>query len=555
MNRPDLLSLTEQDLVHATNVGIVKRAKRDAVATSATASMEGKTVVLRWSDGITCRFPPASSVRGECSCPAEEICRHLVRSILFLLQHKDSVEPAPKTRDAPTNDRQPTIDQLLSFPAEEFQKQIGKQKLLKARRAIKGNVDARVLDTTQHVVSFPHVGVDVRFPPGASLESAICTCNEQPPCSHILPALLILRGEGNAPSLSEGSIDDQIVRRSLRRVKDLLHELIRAGIDGLSPAWCDAVHTTALEIEKQGLVIPAELLRTLAREVEAEVTGESPFHPHTLRIALAKIWIRISLVDRTSTLPISGGDLMDRQATHYWAAGQSRLAGVGIRAWQSEKIRGITLYFFEERSGEIVSTGTGRPIDRNYSTLSLASRATIFGEATALELLGHVTECTGLRIAENGKVLLGEGATCEILRQVVSWDAIVERYGITRWATLSEMLRQEYPSLLSHRRDRLFWFKPRAWNEAVQTISHHAIEWPMIDADGRSLHLSYSYSNERSHSFHRLKHFAAHSSPVAVLGILRFQAGQPKVEPVTILYSTNHRMEAYCIDLESPVGR
>lgn len=555
MNRPDILSLTEQDLVRASNAGILKRAKREFESTSANAFIDGETVVVQWEDGITCRFPPASSVRGDCSCPADEICRHLVRSALFLIEHKDDIALAAKKLATPANDQKPTVDELLSLSQEDFEKQLGKQKIQKARRAIKGNVEARVLDATERIISLPRIGVEVRFPPSSSLESAICNCHEHPPCTHILPALLILRGEGTHSPKEDQLVEEIVVRQSLDRVRNLLRELLHAGIDGVSLAWCDSVRTTALEIEKEGLVIPAELLMTLSREIESELTSESPFHPHTLRTTFAKLWVRMKLSNRDSKLPISSGDLIDRPRAHYWATGAARLAGVGVRAWQSEKIRGITLYFIEERTREIVSTGTGRPIDRNHSTLSLASHAALFGEATALELIGHVLECSGIRLTDNGKVLLGEGATCEISMNPVSWNEIIERDGITKWSMLSEMLKREYPSLLSHRRDKLYWFRPKAWDEAVLTINHQALEWPMIDSDGRKLHLIYAYSRERAHSFKSLKHFAATSSPVGVLGILRFQAGRPRVEPVTILYSSGDRIEAYSIDLERAAGR
>jgi hypothetical protein len=556
MNRPDILSLTEEDLIRASSIGIVKRAKREFASTSASASIDGDCVMVQWEDGITCRFPPASSVRGICSCAADEICRHLVRSVLFLFQHKDDIAESREKFPSPAIDQQRTVDELLSLPENEFQTRIGKQQLQKARRAIKGSVDATVLDPTERIISFPRIGVEVRFPPGGSIESALCTCQEPMPCTHILPALLILRGEGARPPRTENqAVSEMLIRKSLRRVRELLHELFHAGMDGVSLAWCDAVRTTALEIEKEGLVIPAELLMTLSREIESELTGESPFHPATLRTTLAKLWARILLSDRERALPLSGGDLIDRPRAHYWKGGPARLAGVGLRAWQSDRIRGITLFLMDERTGEIVSTGTGRPIERNHSALSLASHATLFGEMTPIELLGHVLECSSIRLTDNGKVLLGEGATCEISRNPLSWSDIVNRDGIARWSMLSDILKREYPSLLSHRRDKLYWFKPSSWKEAVLTINHQSLEWPMIDSDGRSLPLIYTYSNERASSFKSLKHFAATSSPVAALGILRFQGGQPRVEPITILYSSANRLGAYSIDIERPVGR
>ena len=554
MNRPDLMTLSEEDLVRASNAGIVKRARRELESLTATISEEAD-VILTWSDSVTCRFPPASSFRGQCSCPAKDICRHLVRSILYLQTHADSTEST--TPSAPTSSKEPVVDvdSLLQADEAELTKHLGKAVLTRARKSLANNLVGSISDRDRRSVTFPQLGVEIRFPAGASLASAICSCHEHPPCSHLIPALLILRGESTptAPPLSRA--EDAAVRQAMSRTRELLEELIRVGMDGLSPAWTEAVRATALEIEKAGLNIPADLLNVLNGQVEAELTRDRPFHPDLFRSTLAKLWVRIEAIARQSELAGGSDDLINRARGQYWTVGAKRLVGVGIRAWQTEEITGISVYLLDEESGDIVSTGTGRPTENGTSPLYLAGRVPLLGENSARDMLGRHVECTSARLTGKGKILLGEGARCIIYPAPVDWALLLQRFAITRWSNLADRLREEYPSLLSHRRDNIYLFQPSSFGTAAINQVDQSFTWPMIDADGRTLFIEYSYSDMRAVAFEQLKDFPADNEVIAVLGTLRFRSGSALIEPITFLRRQGQRIAPFVVDLDQIKAR
>jgi hypothetical protein len=116
MARPDLLSLTSEDLVVLSDRGLVKRAQQELDSGEVSFEWgedEEGTVTVRWSDEVKCVLPADRTVSdGLCSCAATTVCRHLIRSVLTYQQAAAGTgEP----------DREPTerVEQTVSLPAVE----------------------------------------------------------------------------------------------------------------------------------------------------------------------------------------------------------------------------------------------------------------------------------------------------------------------------------------------------------------------------------------------------------------------------------------------------
>src|SRR5687768_6944675 len=97
MPRADLLALTPDDLAALTNRGTVKRAQRELDANEVTGTLkeEDGTVTATWSDGAKCILPAGAVVAdARCTCPATELCRHVVRTVLAYQKQSASTVPA-----------------------------------------------------------------------------------------------------------------------------------------------------------------------------------------------------------------------------------------------------------------------------------------------------------------------------------------------------------------------------------------------------------------------------------------------------------------------------
>ena len=85
MNRPDLLALSPEALVRLANVGLVKRAQKEAasgVLPSLVEEPDG-TVVAAARDGATTRLARGVALQQTtCTCGSTQVCRHRIAAVL-----------------------------------------------------------------------------------------------------------------------------------------------------------------------------------------------------------------------------------------------------------------------------------------------------------------------------------------------------------------------------------------------------------------------------------------------------------------------------------------
>lgn len=552
MQRPDLTELSDDQLIAAGNRGLLKRAQQE-IETCQTLSVVEETggLTIEWSDGVRCEFPPGSSIRGaRCSCAAASVCRHLIRSVLFLRQSNPSTSGRPE--------EQPTADPLKVSEADLIE-QFGKAALTKARRQLAEELSIELVDPDQREVRFGTIGVVTQFPAGAALAGAICSCREPFPCPHMLPALLWLRGE--RPQTSKETSEQMTLAReaAVARLRRLLTELMRAGLDGVSPGWQEGAFGLRLELEKSGLSKPARLLESLSRLVVADTERAGDADPAQIRWHLAALWLRI-LAPQNSTTSIANeresseratrDDLLESTVPRFWNSGAKRLQGWTCSVWWTEDLVGVTLYLRDEETGELVTVGTARP--RNGQTAErLVTAVPVLGSFTVRDLLGRRLECSSTRRAE-GKLRLGEGATCRLLPEAIDWRALIATEAFDTFAAVGAQFEESFPTIATLGRKDLILFRPSEFLRAEFRIDLQEFHWPVVDATGKRAAVMLRYRPERQTVIADLEKLANTESATAVLGRAFFSARGLALQPMTLFLQGDAGLRPYFVDIDRP---
>src|SRR5262245_21353921 len=105
--RPDLLSLTPDDLASLSNRGVVNRAQRELdegkLDAEISESADG-TVTVVWPEEITCTLPHDTTLPdSQCTCRATGVCRHLVQSVLLYQVWAAEEQPEAQVMPEPWN--------------------------------------------------------------------------------------------------------------------------------------------------------------------------------------------------------------------------------------------------------------------------------------------------------------------------------------------------------------------------------------------------------------------------------------------------------------------
>jgi hypothetical protein len=568
MNRPDLAKLTDDDLTRASSVGLFLRARKEAETgrCSPQIDWDADTLIFTWSDGPVCRFPLGRGLRGMCSCPANEICRHLIRSILWLRSHEVPSGPLPpavlpvppvspvsraRKRTKPT----PSVDEWIALDRATLAQKVGLRKWRQAERLFQED-PPRVVDSDSRQVEFSVSRVTILFPAGSRWDESICTCGGSAPCDHVVPALLALRGESAASSESPAErIPAPDGLPAWHRLHGLLVELLVCGREGVSLAWSQGARAMAIDLDKRGMHRPAKLLDRLADHLEDQRTGARPFRADTYRRDITSLWLEWE--EKDSAVP--KGPASSRRET---AAGQASqpprvVVGVGARGWRTDEVQGLTLYLQDVDQGEILSASTARPMVRSHGIpfADLAGLAILAKVFSARDLIGRRLKCRAPVVTEEGRLRVASDEDVELHWEGVDWIALAQRMGVERWDHLADQARRVYPSLLTRQLPEIHWLWPARWEPAHFDSSQQKLIWPLWDADGRRLQLEYDYRSDRSEILDRLEAMTRHAATVAVLARHRSTFDRGAAEPIALLHTHEGSLRLWTIDIDDlPTG-
>ncbi|MFO0946817.1 MAG: hypothetical protein U1D30_12870 [Planctomycetota bacterium] len=556
MNRPDLTSLTDEQLIHASNRGLFNRSRRELDESSVTANVTETDgwLQLSWSDDAVCSFPPGSSLRGgRCTCAALDICRHLVRSCLLLRDRSSKIEEPSDTRSGDPSARDVSLD-LLRLDESTFVARYGQRAIDRARRRLVENIGSWKVNDGSREVQFSRPEVRVHFPLFGNESSVSCSCREPQPCSHLLPALLLLRGE--TPSASPTSVDPGLSesrRHSEDRLYRLLQELLRVGLDGLSPGWLESARSVTIELEKVGLTKPAYLLSALEREVAADSIHSGRADPNRRRWLLAALFLRLFFArnERANehAANTGGDDLVTELRARYWDGGPRAFLALGCSGWWTDDLVGMTVHLMDEQSQEIVTVGTARPRDTGSDVARLAASIPILGEFTTRELLSRRLECSAVARSE-GKVRLAAGGRCVVQPELLDWRRLAEEMGLSRFSDVARHFDQHFPTIRTLHRPDLFLFVPASLGKGEFQTDRQYFHWDMTDDEGFSAPMILRYRNENVNAIRSLERLALKVKPKFVLGQAMLTGSLLSVRPITLIWYQQEEMFVHNVDLD-----
>ncbi len=501
MKRADLTILSEDDLAGVANRLALKRAKREleAGALEVVWRSEDQTIVAVWSDGVVCTFPPGGLQTSSCTCPARRFCLHRVRTVLAYqtLDEVGAVDVGPAhvvgARDAGAVEVGATVPSL-----ETIQAAAG---YLAALKLLHDGIDVEL--ESDSAVTFPELGIRVRFVPNGGLEGAVCSCREPGVCSHRVMGALAFHP---LPPLPDGPDP----REELGRLRSLVLRATAAGLDGLPAEAGEMFDATAQDMVGQPEA--ARDLRELAQLLRA-------YHERSARFdGRAWLWVLSRLAIRTRALTASlapskravlaSGTAVQASGTAVLASGTAVLASgtavqasgtavrskgtavqasgtavrsKGLRAAQRRKLTGegrrsralgkrlslvplsvegslgpgggvVRLHVLQRDTGRSFSVSVGRRGDVTLDVLYRSVR--VFGDRPMQQLAESPFVLLGPRIGADGVLSAGGSTTVQRAEADLRIEAIAPHLVVDSQRGLLDRWSSQLPPLLRRGEDR-----------------------------------------------------------------------------------------------------
>jgi hypothetical protein len=559
MTRPDLLALTEDDLVVLTNRGLVRRAKKEAERLESDVEEAGDgTVVVRWADDVVCTLPAGEAIDGwQCTCAATTACRHLLRSVLAYQAAAGDGSPRQQEVGELGAERATAAVPLSPWdpgriPDAALAEHYRKAMLTRLRGEFEEGHVVELVRSAKPTARFHTLALSVRFLVPDDPRYARCDCEEEAPCRHVPLAVWAFRML--APDVASGLVSTREIESPvpgvlLAEIDEALTELARVGVAGMPQALTDRLRRLAARASGEGLIWPAEVLTDLVQAREQYARGDARFAPRRVAALVGEMLIRSAAVRAGAEAGVPQlfvrGGTNDRETR----VGTARLVGLGCGAELAEGHVRLSAYLQDTDSGDVlvVRRDFDDPADDEEQAPALWRLAGRSGMVrTPLATLGAANLIVkGGRRLPSGEFVPGR-ASAVANPQAYRWESLRSPLLVDGFTELQAHLAARPIASLRPRRiaDSLF-VCPVARAEDVRfSAVEQAVEAALLDAEGGRARLIHPYTSRGQQGAERLL-ATLRQRPNEV----RFVAGRAR------LLSAELQLEPVSLVLEAAEGR
>lgn len=361
--RPQLLSLDDAALAIATSKGLVRRAHKELEkAADPDLQVSGDRLTLTWPDHIV-TLPSTNFLNATCTCPAADLCRHILLSCLWLRTQLSSAVPSDLSPiDSPPSAPPPRLTHTLKDLTAWATKST-----LRDGFAFLQRESAQIEGTDPIVVRFPQTTLTCRYSTATGLTGMLCSCQPRRVCAHQVAAVLaILRSQGTELSLppSASPTDAAITAAAgqvITHAQTLLEQTVAIGLLHLS----DITHQqfVTLAVSAQGAKLPrlSLTLRGIASDIDLHLNRHAAADSDCLFERLAHAYALCSALQ--STAPAYPLHLAGQAQRHYDDVGTLELVGLGAYPWRTASgYGGLTVLFWDIGAQQWCSWSESRPL-------------------------------------------------------------------------------------------------------------------------------------------------------------------------------------------------
>jgi hypothetical protein len=416
-------TIDDATLEAATSRGLVRRAHRDVAAGVGKIVRYDETEAIVEVDDATVTLRPGGLRKATCTCPAREMCRHVVAAVIQL--RGASAAPAPpQPAEEPAATPKPAVvaqtatvasdpvAEMLGLSDADLVKAFGRAALSRAAESF--NADARPPTIT---VSGTACTVElegqpaVRYVAGEGIGGMVCKAPAAKAKQLRACALLAVRRAHGVvpdrePAAPSTDVADETVGRDalLQSAHQLLIEWTRSGLAAAPVALEDRLFDAAIASRAQGLFRLSAELRRASHDVRRRRERDAAFEAADSLSAAAGCFALIAALRRSPDDPL----LCGRAREAYEPIGDLRLVGCGAEVWRTPSgARGATAHFYApaERRWFTASLARGDGKDPTFVPENALQSEPIWG-STLAALASQTLDLKGASAAPSGRLSL-----------------------------------------------------------------------------------------------------------------------------------------------------
>ncbi|MEC0107397.1 hypothetical protein P4H27_10655 [Paenibacillus taichungensis] len=422
---------TEDYLIRNANKGLYKRSLKELD--------NGLTVQYTWneasvscqlSDGTHCSLENTLD-HWECSCPADNICKHILISILYY-QREHHTEDTLNQGEAASSAQLEPESGLLTESRFRWMVESDLAPLIKSYSSslieevlfrLRYPEQIEVLEDSLLTVRLMKQEIEVSFTEEASLAKALCKVKQTAGNMSKLEALLRYRmqqGLDDMEAISGRVHDTKFSLQTVRECRSMLAGLLKTGLARLPQSYMAQLETLAIAAHSGHLPDVERSLRGIQGELQLFFNRHVRFSMQSMLDRVSKLYLALQVLEQEKVSAFKQSQLIGSFRSKYYTVPELHLYGLGADAWETRSgYRGITYYFYCFDDAEIYTYSDVRAVyyeDNQFSyTEHYGSFTPWLPNLTFRQFSGEEVQFRSVKVNEEYRLSSGEGAKLTLL--------------------------------------------------------------------------------------------------------------------------------------------
>ncbi|MFJ2043303.1 hypothetical protein ACIOBL_06840 [Paenibacillus taichungensis] len=509
---------TEDYLIRHANKGLYKRSLKELD--------NGLTVQYTWneasvscqlSDGTHCSLENTLDY-WECSCPADNICKHVLISILYY-QQEHQTEDTLNQGEASSAELEPEsglvteshfrwmVESDLAPLIKSYSSSLIEEVLFRLRYP----EQIEVLEDTLLTVRLVKQEIEVSFTEEASLAKTLCKVKQTAGNMAKLEALLRYRmqqGLDDTEAISGRVHDATFSLQTVQECRSMLAGLLKTGLARLPQSYMAQLETLAIAAHSGHLPDVERSLRGIQGELQLFFNRHVRLSMQSMLDRVSKLYLALQVLEQEKVSAFKQSQLIGSFRSKYYTVPELHLYGLGADAWETRSgYRGITYYFYCFDDAEIYTYSDVRAVyyeDNQFSyTEHYGSFTPWLPNLTFRQFAGEEVQFRSVKANEEHRLSSGEGAKLTLLPRTGVEEVNLGKYMQDIPSVLAEDARSF--ELFSVPKERLAMIKVARVVEHRFDKQSQDFILTMESDHGETLDLTLPYSTEWETMIKRLE--------------------------------------------------
>jgi hypothetical protein len=455
---------TEDYLIRYANKGLYKRALKELDQdVSVQYTWHAASVSCQLSEGTECTLY-ATLDDWQCSCPSENICKHVLIAILYD-QRQQTVEHDAASELSPVMHEEPGDSKVHELSEKE--KAFEKDKLLlvkeSASRGYEGTTqpseenarfrwmlgadlapiiksytstmveeivfrlrypeEIQITEDTLLTIHLKSQEIEVSFTEEPNLTKALCKLKQTAGKMAKLEALLryrIIHGLDDTEALSVRAYEPKFSLQTVRECREMLAGMLKTGLARLPQSYMAQLETLAIAAHSSNLPDVERNLRGIQGELQLFFKRHVRFSMQTMLDRISKLYLALEVLVQSEITIKQQSQLVGSFRSKYFTVPSLHLYGLGADSWETRSgFRGITYYFYCFDDGQIYTYSDVRAVYYEDQQFSFAEHYAAYTpwlpNLTFSQFTGEEVQFQSVKVNEERRISSGDGAKLSIL--------------------------------------------------------------------------------------------------------------------------------------------